>query len=190
VVLPAYSGCGQGTGKSYGWSSVPWVLSPGVYCSGLTISNGATATLSSGVYFIDRGTFDVGGGANLTGTGVTIVLTSSTGSNYANAEIDNGTTVTLTAPTAGATAGMVFFGDRRASASTVSSTFAGGTTLDLTGAIYLPTETLNWNNGASNTASPCTELIAGAIVLSGANLQISCPTGVAAIGATNSSLVE
>jgi len=167
-----------------------WTLSPGVYCNGLSISNGATAAMNPGVYFIDRGTFAVGGGAHVTGTGVTIVLSSSTGGNYANAVIDNGTTVTLSAPTTGATAGMVFYGDRRASVAGTSSTFAGGTAINFTGAIYLPTQTLNWNNGANNTSSSCTELIAATIVLGGANLQINCPTGVVAIGATSSSLVE
>jgi hypothetical protein len=188
VALPAFSGCGQGNDKGYGNGT--WTLSPGVYCNGLTFSNGAIATLSAGVYFIDRGTFDVGGGSKVTGANVTIVLTSSTGSGYANAEIDNGTTVTLSAPTTGATAGLVFFADRRSAAGSVTTVIAGGASLDITGAIYLPTQTLNWSNGASNTASTCTELIAGTITLGGANLQINCPSGVAAIGGTNSSLVE
>jgi hypothetical protein len=83
----------------------------------------------------------------------------------------------------------VFFGNRNAPASTTSNV-AGGASLNLTGAIYLPTETLDWNNGASNSSSPCTELIANTIVLGGANLQINCPAGVTAIGATSSSLVE
>jgi hypothetical protein len=188
VVLPTFSGCGQGNSKGYGIGT--WTLNPGVYCNGLTFSNGAVATLSAGVYIIDRGTFDVGGGSKVMGTNVTIVLTSSTGSGYANAEIDNGTTVTLSAPTTGATAGLVFFGDRRSSAGSVTTVIAGGASLDITGAIYLPTQTLNWNNGASNTSSTCTELVAETITLGAANLQIGCPTGVTAIGGTNSNLVE
>ncbi len=188
VVMPTFSGCNYNGFNTNTWQP-SWTLSPGVYCNGLSVSNGATASMNSGVYFIDRGTFDVGGGSHLTGTGVTIVLTSSTGSNYANAQIDNGTTVTLSAPTTGPTAGLVFFGNRNAPASTTSNV-AGGASLNLTGAIYLPTETLDWNNGASNSSSPCTELIANTIVLGGANLQINCPAGVTAIGATSSSLVE
>lgn len=187
VVMPTFSGCGQGTSKSYGGGT--WTLNPGVYCNGISFNNAGTSTMNAGVYFIDRGYFAVSGGSKVTGTGVTIVLTSSTGSGYASVSIDNGTTVTLTAPTTGTTAGIVFFGDRRAT-SAVSNTLAGGTTLSITGAIYLPTETLTWNNGASNTSSTCTELIAGTITLGGANFQINCPGGVAAIGASNSSLVE
>ena len=49
----------------------------------------------------------------MNGTGVTIVLTGSSG-NYATVTIGNGASVTLSAPTSGATAGIVFFGDRNA----------------------------------------------------------------------------
>lgn len=187
VAMPSYSGCGNGNAKSYGWGT--WTLSPGVYCNGVSFNNGAAVTMTPGVYVIDRGTFDVGGGANLTGAGVTIVLTSSTGSGYANVLIANGATVTLGAPTAGTTAGLLFFGDRQAPASTTSN-LGGGASINFTGAVYLPSQKLIFQNGVSNP-SGCTELIAGTIVLEGGSkFQVNCPTGVAAIGATNSSLVE
>lgn len=51
------------------------------------------------------------GSATLTGTGVTLVFTSS-GNNYASATINGGATVNLTAPATGSTAGIVLFGDR------------------------------------------------------------------------------
>ena len=46
--------------------------------------------MSPGVYIIDRGTFDIGGGTEVTGTGVTIFLTRSKGSDFAEAVIGNG----------------------------------------------------------------------------------------------------
>lgn len=192
VVMPASSGCSLGNGKSYGYTpNPPWVFSPGVWCNGVSIGNGTSVKFNPGVYFIDRGTFNIGGGTTVTGAGVTIVLTSSTGSNYANATIGNGATITLSAPTTGATAGMVFFGDRRATPSKVTSTFQGGAAMNFTGAIYVPTQTLSWGNGAANTPSNCTELIAGVITFNGgANIEMNCPSGVAAIGGGNSSLVE
>ena len=73
----------------------------------------------------------------MNGTGVTIILTSSTSGNYATVTIDNGATVTLSAPTSGTTAGIVFFGDRRASA-TNSNNFGGGAAVNITGAVYFP----------------------------------------------------
>jgi hypothetical protein len=119
VVMPTYSGCADGTNKSYGTGT--WTLSPGVYCNGVSFTNAAIVTMNPGVYFLNQGSFNVGGAVQLTGTGVTIVLTSSTGSNYATFTIGNGATVTLSAPTSGATAGIVFFGDRNAPIATTST---------------------------------------------------------------------
>jgi Flp pilus assembly protein TadG len=186
VAMPSYSGCGFNN-KVLAFGT--WTLSPGVYCNGLSLGNGGTVTMNPGVYFINQGVFSVQGGVTLTGTGVTIVLTSSTGSGYATVNIANGTNVTLSAPTAGATAGIVFFGDRSAPASNVAD-FGGGATINVTGALYFPTQEVIFQNGSSNSSS-CTQLIAGTIQFTGgSNFQHNCPTGVAAIGGTNSTLSE
>jgi hypothetical protein len=187
VALPSYSGCANGNNKSYGHGT--WTLSPGVYCNSISFTNDAIVTMNPGVYFLDRGNFNVGGAVQLNGAGVTIVLTSSTASNYATLTIGNGATVTLSAPTSGATAGIVFFGDRRAPKGN-TSTSTGGTALNINGALYFPSQTVIFQNG-SNNPSGCTQLIAGTIQLTGGSqFQNSCPTGVAAIGGSNSSLVE
>ena len=186
VVMPSYSGCAFNN-KSYGSGS--WTLSPGVYCNGLSLGNGGTVTMNPGVYFIDRGAFSVQGGVSLTGTGVTIVLTSSTGSGYATTSIANGTNVTLSAPTTGATAGITFFGDRRAPASNVED-FGGGATINVNGALYFPTQEVDFQNGISNP-SGCTQLIGGTIkFVGGSNFQNNCPAGVVAAGGANSALTE
>jgi hypothetical protein len=187
VTMPSYSGCGQGNNKSYGHGT--WSLSPGVYCNGIAFTNDAVVTMSAGVYFVDRGTFSVGGAVELTGTGVTIILTSSTGSGYATLDIGNGATVTLSAPTSGTTAGLIFFGDRSAPVGN-SNNFTGGAAVNLNGTVYFPTETLIFQNGSSNP-SGCTQLIAAVIQLTGGSkFQNNCPTGVPALGASPSSLVE
>jgi len=187
VAAPVFSGCGAGNGKSYAWGT--WTLSPGVYCNGISFTNGATATMNPGVYIIDRGSFNVAGGAHITGTGVTIFLTSSTGSSYASATVGNGSTIVFTAPTTGATAGMLFFGDRRASASN-TNTFQGGVAINVTGSLYFPSQKLIFENGSSNP-SGCTQLVAGTIVLTGGSkYSNNCPTGVKSIGAAASKLVE
>ena len=186
VAMPSYSGC-TFNGKTV--ASGTTTLSPGVYCNGLSLGNGGTVTMNPGVYFINQGTFSVQGGVTLTGTGVTIVLTSSTGSNYATANIANGTNVTLSAPTTGATAGIVFFGDRSAPATNVD-VFGGGATMNVNGALYFPTQEVSFANGVGNS-SACTQLIAGTIVFTGgSNFQDNCPAGVAAIGSTNSTMAE
>lgn len=186
VAMPSYSGCAY-TSKSYGHGT--WPLSPGVYCRGLAFTNDAQVTMSSGTYIIDRGSFSVGGAVNLTGTNVTIFLTSSTGAGYATATISNGANVTLTAPTSGATAGLLFFSDRNAPGST-TDTFGGGATMNLTGTLYFPTHTVSFQNGISNP-SGCTQLIAGTMqFVGGSRFQNNCPTGVRGIGGGAAQLVE
>jgi hypothetical protein len=189
--IPAWSGCAYGSaGNPYqvqGWQNP--TLSPGVYCGGIAMSGGGTVKMNPGIYIINGGTFSPQGGVTLTGTGVTIVLTGS-GSDYANVSIANGVNVTLTAPTTGPTAGLVFFQDAKAPTSGISS-FQGGASLILTGALYFPTQTVNYANGTT-TASTCTQLVAWHIQFAGgASFNSNCANaGTQPIGASPSRLVE
>ena len=192
VTMPAMpAGC-DFTTKTYAHSATTQaLLTPGsVYCNGLAFTNDAIVTMAAGIYYIDRGAFAIGGATKVTATGVTIVLTSSTGAGYAWTTIGNGANVTMSAPTTGATAGIVFFGDRRAPITTSANDFGGGAAINFTGAIYLPTVRVTFSNGLTNP-SGCTQLIAGDIVFTGAaNFKNNCPTGVKAIGSSTSTLVE
>lgn len=189
VPHPSYSGCNY-TNKTIGWSAHEQTIYPGVYCNGLAFTNAARVTMSPGVYIIDRGTFDIGGGTRVTGTGVTIFLTSSTGSNYADVTIGNGARVEFSAPTSGATAGLVFFGDRNAPLSNTAE-FVGGAEIEVTGAIYFPSQSIKFSNGVSNKSS-CTQLIAGLIEFTGGTrFRNDCEsTGVVGIGGSEVKLVE
>ena len=138
-------------------------ISAGTFCGGLSISYG-TLTMNPGVYIVNGGTFAPAGGATVNGTGVTIVLTGS-GSNYATANIANGVTLNLTAPTTGSTAGIAILQDPSAP-SGVTNTIAGGANMIVTGAMVFPTQIVSFSNGASNTAS-CTQLIAYQLQFSG-----------------------
>jgi hypothetical protein len=183
------SGCTY-NGLSLGWAASVQQLSPGTYCNGLSISNGASVSLAAGIYYIESGTFTVGGGSTVTGSGVTIVLTKNT-SGYATVSISNGATVTLSAPTTGTTAGILFFGDRNAPTTNVNS-FAGGANDTFTGALYFPTQIISFSNGTTTT-DPCLQLVAWQIQLSGGiQLNSSCAgTGVSTIGGGSASqLVE
>jgi hypothetical protein len=66
--------------------------------------------------------------------------------------IANGANVTLSAQSAGAYQGVLFYQDR-SMASPGSSTFAGGATMNLTGSLYFPHATLNVNNGSSTSGT-------------------------------------
>jgi hypothetical protein len=189
VTVPTYSGCSNGTGKSYGYSATVQTLNPGVWCNGVSFTSSAQISLNPGVYIVNQGNFNVGGAVVMNGVGVTIVLTSSTGSNYANVTIGNGASVTLSAPTSGATAGLVFFGDRNAPASN-SNSLQGGSTLALTGVMYFPSQLVIFSNGTSNP-SGCTELIAGTMQFTGgATFSNNCAGGVLPLNGGASLLVE
>ncbi len=186
---PPLSSCSNGTGKSYGYAAGVQTINPGTWCNGVTFGSSAQIKLNPGVYYVNKGNFSVGGAVQMTGTGVTIIFTGS-GSNYAYATIGNGATVTLSAPTSGATAGIAFFGDPNAPASTTSN-FGGGANMNITGAIYFPSDTVQFNNGISNPTG-CTQLIAGIIQFSGgAQFSNNCAgTGTSAIGGGATTLVE
>ncbi len=125
---------------------------PGTYCGGLDISNGSTANFNPGVYVIDGGGVQFQS-ATITGTGVTFYITGSSFTNNQLAAIANGTSVNLSAPTSGTYQGLLFFQDRTISNSALSSSFAGGASMALTGAMDFPTTALQFNNGSSSTAN-------------------------------------
>ena len=112
------------------------------------------------------------------------------GTNYTYFTIDNSSSITLSAPTSGSTAGIVLFQDPNAPTSG-SDTFAGGAVVALTGAVYFPNQALYFSNGTSSTSS-CTQLIAWRVNFSGGTtLSNTCSgTGTVAIGAAQSKLVE
>ena len=183
---PSFSGCNANASKI----KTTVTLSPGVYCNGLTLNAGANVTLNPGIYYIDRGSLSVNGGATLTGTGVTIVLTSSNGANYADATINGGATVNLTAPTSGATEGIVIFGDRNMATGTAVK-INGGAGQILGGAVYVPKGELSYAGGA-NTKTNCTQLIGDTVIFTGNSyLAIDCSAyDTKPIGTSLAKLVE
>ncbi len=186
VPMPSFSGCNYTNFSAH--SSV--TLNPGVYCGGMNLTSTAVVTLNPGVYFIDQGSLQVNGGATLVGNGVTLVFTSSTGSNYATATINGGATVDLTAPTYGPTQGIVMFGDRNMPLDTAFK-FNGGASQTLGGAIYIPNGAVSFSGGA-NTSTGCTQVIGDTITFTGnSNLAINCGGyRTRALGSAAARLVE
>jgi hypothetical protein len=139
------------------------------------------ASLKPGTYFVkDR--FYVGGGSSeLTGNGVTIVL-----SKDATVTIAGGGTISLTAPTTGQTAGIIFLGDREVP-NNKAIDLQGGAKMLLNGALYLPSRSVIYSNNDSNS-SACTQLIAWRIHFDGGSrFRRNCQgTGVSPIGGSES----
>lgn len=186
VTPPAFSGCNSNNLSI----KTTQTINPGVYCNGLQLNAGADVTMNPGIYYMDRGSLQINGSASLSGTGVTIVFTSSTGSNYASATINGGATVNLTAPTTGTMAGIVLYGDRNMPTSTTFK-LNGGSNQIFGGAVYLPDGAITYAGGASGGTN-CTQLIGDTIGFTGnANLAVNCSSyGTRHIGITKASLVE
>jgi Flp pilus assembly protein TadG len=208
--IPAFSGCNQ---TSYSQGNQTKTLGPAtaggtyVFCNGLTLNSGAALHLQPGVYIVDRGNLSVSGQATLdcpscvAGTsGVTIVVTSSTGSNYGQVGINGGATVSLNAPPSGSTAGLVFFQDRNAPTAAGSNLncgqancINGGSTQNLQGAIYFPNQQVQYSGGSnSGQSNPCTQLIAYQLKFTGTStFNNNCAGyGTQNIGQTPTTLVE
>jgi len=169
LTIPPYSGC-----NDHNFTAKTKVtINPGVYCGGMKLNAGADVTLNPGIYYIDRGDLTVNGGATLSGTGVTIIFTSSTNSSWPSASINGGATVSLTPPIDGPTAGVSMFADRNIPVGTTFG-FNGGATQYIGGAIYIPTGDVTFAGGAGSTSS-CTKLIADTITFTGtSNFAIDC----------------
>ena len=122
--IPSCSGtCGSGT---INYNSGSYEVYQGNYTN-ITFSGTASAHFNPGVYVVS-GNVDFKNAVTITGTDVTFYIT--TGKlNMAN----NGTTVTLSAPTTGTNAGMLFFSARTNATDWVVS---GGAKVYLNGIIY------------------------------------------------------
>jgi Flp pilus assembly protein TadG len=184
--LTSTSGCTQSNYSAHGTVT----LSPGIYCGGIKLNAGADVTLNPGLYYMDQGSLDVNAQATLTGSGVTIIFTSSTGSNYATATINGGANVDLTPPSTGPTKGIVLFGDRNMPQGTAFK-LNGGASQILDGATYLPQGAVQFAGG-NNGANGCAQLIGNTITFTGnSNFSVSCPNAAdVSIAATNGKLLE
>lgn len=193
VQIPSYSGCNKTNTSlvSRQTLNVNASSTGGVYvfCNGISMSGQSTLNLGAGVYVIDRGSLNVAGGSTINATsGSTIILTSSTGSNYGTVSIAGGNTINITAPTTGATAGLAFFQDRNAP-QTSSNSLTGGSSQTIQGAVYFPNEPVTYTGGTSNTPATCTQLVVLKATFTGnSQLNSNCTgTGVASIGGSTGS---
>ncbi len=157
-----------------------------VYCGDLSLSGNTSETIPAGIYIIDGGSLSVSGNASLTGTdGVTFIFTNSNGGAVGSFNVSGNGSVTLTAPTTGPTAGIVFWVDKAATSGTTSS-FTGNGSGNLTGAIYAPSSTVDYS-GNRSSSSGCTQIVANKVSFVGnATLPHYC-TGTGVVDPTSSS---
>jgi hypothetical protein len=145
LTAPSVGSCNYTNYSVSGGATV--TASPGVYCKGISISAGSRVTFNAGTYILLGGGLNISGGATVTGAGVVFYNTSASGKPYGPISFSGGTPVTLSAPTSGPLAGILFFQDRAASPLTGSS-FSGGTSVVMDGALYFPSTTVSYSGGS------------------------------------------
>jgi Flp pilus assembly protein TadG len=88
-------------------SATTATLQPGVYCGGLTVTNGATVTLNPGVFIFRDGPLLIDGAASLKGNGVSIYMKGPS----ANLTFATASTIHLTAGKSGPLSGILIYDD-------------------------------------------------------------------------------
>lgn len=152
-VAPTPGACDY-TLKSYTTSSVlPHMPPPGVYCGNTVFGGGGSSFIfAPGIYYIKNGNLKFDNATIVTADEVTFVITGTSPgqilwTNYSN------TSNPITARTTGPTAGIAFWQTcPQNPGAPIISTFVGGSTLEVSGAIYAPCGDLQLSNAAKIVA--------------------------------------
>jgi Flp pilus assembly protein TadG len=178
-VPQATSSCSKTNYKLTAGSSPPPFEGGCTFSGGIELASKSSLTLKRGVYVINNGPLKIGGGAQLMGEDVTIVLTGN-----ATVDIAGGSIVDIKAAETGPTAGIAIFGK-----SSGSSKFLGGASQTIIGAVYLPNQAVTYAGGNELAATKCMQLIANTITFTGnSNFSLDC-TGIP-IGNIGGNLVK
>ncbi len=174
------------------WNAQTSKLSAGGYCGGITvvpIYNGPV-TFGPGTYYLEGGGLNVFGSPTLTGNGVTFFNTNGPGG-YQPIGIWGAPSGTLSAPTSGDLAGILFFTDRTIPYSPSNPNYINGTGgMVYTGTLYFPTTGLTYQG--ARVTDPYELIVAWQLTLQGdttiSNHYDTLPNGISPIA--NATLVE
>lgn len=126
----------------------------GAICyTSLNLSNAASVTFSPGYTYFIQGDFTTGGGAPVTGSGVSFVISGTV-------NIANGVTVNLSAPTTSGVPGVLFYVNGSSAV-----TIQGGSNSNLSGIVSAPNSTLTLNNGTGTTTNM--DVVAKSLTMAG-----------------------
>ena len=157
-------------------------IKPGIY-SQIAVAGNASLTMDAGLYIIEGGGFQVAGNAAVTGAGVTLYNAGSkfpnSGGTFGSINLSGNGTISLSLPTTGSYAGILFL---QPAANTQALNFSGNAMAGVTGTIYAPAAQLV---GSGNAQLSLT-LIVDTMTLSGnavANIVIlTAPSGTVICG--------
>jgi hypothetical protein len=179
VTAPSWTACDHATTVSL--SGGISVLSPGVYCGGISISGLSDVTFLPGTYVLN------GGGLNITsanvvvsGAGVTFYNTSDATHTYAPISVTGNGQVTLTAPTSGSLANVLFFQDRSITSSS-TNVISGGSTNVFSGVMYFKNSPVSF---AGNSVSSSVSIVADTVSFTGTSVVTGNAVGGSSSGGT------
>jgi Putative Flp pilus-assembly TadE/G-like len=160
-----------------------FTMQPGLYSGNVSLGNGGTFTMQSGLYYIQGGSFTVANGATLTGSGVTIYIDNGGGS----ISFQGGTSTTLTPPTSGTYAGMVYFQNR---SSSVAPQFGNGSTVSMKGTFYAAGASLTFNGGTSYSQMGSQMVVKDINISNGSQITVPYSSSSVAGGSSSFGLVQ
>jgi hypothetical protein len=145
-------------------------ISPGTY-KGVNLTGNSTYTFAAGTYYV-CGNFKASATINTGAGGATFIV---------QGQISVTGNGTLAAPTSGTYSGVLFY-EPGNSSNQQTDKINGGSSLILTGAIYLPGGNLTFNGNNATGSTACVEIVAYTITFSGTSNVAN--SGCSADGAT------
>lgn len=151
-VVPTGGACAV-TNGTYSNGGQTYNLTPQTFCGSTTFGgNGSTMNFAAGVYYF-TGDVNFNNTSPNFASGISFVMTGSSPGNFSYTNYST-TTTPLTAPTTGPTAGIAIWQACNSSGSQTAS-FQGGSTLSVSGSIYMPCVVADVGNNAQ-LSSPST----------------------------------
>jgi Flp pilus assembly protein TadG len=134
-----------------------------VFCGGIDITGNSTVNFPAGVFYITNGTLQVDGGSTLKApNGTTFVLS---GNSMVSFQGGSNINVVADADPKSPFPGVAFA--VASPSGTGVQTFNGGATMNVTGAVYSPNNSVAWAGGSNTTGTPCTQIVALTIAFKG-----------------------
>ena len=158
-------------------------MGPGTLSS-LTVSDSSTVNISPGLYLVN-GAVNISGSSTISAAGGVTIIASGT------VTISGSSTSTIvspgTSPVGGAIPGIVIAGT-----SSSGTSISGSSGMTVTGVVYFPNSALGFSGSSGNPSSPCLELIANTVILSGSSsLGGNCSShGATSVSSSTAALVQ
>jgi Flp pilus assembly protein TadG len=162
--------------------------SAGSTASSTQIAN--TGRSVSGTFHFTNGISNTTVSVNNPPATTTSLLANDTGGAPADITVNGNFNLNITAPTTGPTAGIALFQDR-VSCPGCGNKLNGGSSSNITGAIYFPTNAVSYSGGSATGGAVCTQLIAYTITFKGnSTFNSNCSSaGTKQLNTTNGTLV-